>query len=162
MEEVSTTETRWRVTEQFDSVLTLWTYIREAFRSNFWRIHVFITLSLTVAARSKSSPARTLESWVRSTLEASLPVCSFILCSCCPVCRYGLATGWSPIQGFIATLYRITRQMRPVPNGYRDIDEWMNEWMNIWCPDKFHPSFSSLAPSKFSDTATVRPRPLPF
>jgi hypothetical protein len=37
MEEVSTFVTRWRLTEYVDSVLTLWTFIREAFSSNLWR-----------------------------------------------------------------------------------------------------------------------------
>jgi hypothetical protein len=42
----------------------------------------------------------------------------------------GLATGWSPIQGALPNVYRITKlKKRPDPTkGCRTIDEWMN-WL---------------------------------
>jgi type VI protein secretion system component VasF len=33
------------------------------------------------------SPSRTLGLWVRIPVEAWIPVCAFILCLCCSVCR---------------------------------------------------------------------------
>jgi hypothetical protein len=52
-----------------------------------------------------SSPAWTLGSWVGIPLEACL--CAFILC----VGR-GLATGWSPVQGVLPTVYRLRNWKR--------------------------------------------------
>jgi hypothetical protein len=40
-----------------------------------------------------SSPAQTLESWVRILPEAWMSMCTFILCLCSPVCWCCLATG---------------------------------------------------------------------
>jgi hypothetical protein len=53
-----------------------------------------------------SSPAQTLGSWVRITLEAwmSVRVSSVFVLSC--VCS-SLATGWSPVQGVLPTVYKI-------------------------------------------------------
>jgi hypothetical protein len=60
-----------------------------------------------------SSLARTLRSWVRIPLIAWMSVLyAFILC----VGR-GCATGWSPVQGVLPTLYRIKKlKKRPRPN----------------------------------------------
>jgi hypothetical protein len=60
-----------------------------------------------------SSPARTLRSWVQIPLKEWMAVlCAFILCI-----GRGLATGWSPVQGVLPTVYRITKvKKRPRPN----------------------------------------------
>jgi hypothetical protein len=51
-----------------------------------------------------SFPARTLWSWVRTPLKPW--VFAFILCLCCPVY---LATGWSPVQRVLRSVYRIKK-----------------------------------------------------
>jgi hypothetical protein len=53
-----------------------------------------------------SSPAQTLGSWVRIPLEVWMSVCvsSVLVLSC--ICS-GLATGWSPVQGVLPTVYKI-------------------------------------------------------
>jgi hypothetical protein len=49
-----------------------------------------------------SSLARSLRSWVRIPLEEWISVYAFMLCLC-----YSVATGWSPVQGVIPTVYRL-------------------------------------------------------
>jgi hypothetical protein len=65
-----------------------------------------------------SSPARTLGSSVRIPLEAWLSLCVY---SCVCVVLYvgsGLATGWSPVQGVLPTVYRVKKvKKRPRPKG---------------------------------------------
>jgi hypothetical protein len=55
-----------------------------------------------------SSPAQTLKSCVRIPLEAWMSVCvySVFVLSC--VCSR-LATGWSPVQGVLPTVYKIKK-----------------------------------------------------
>jgi hypothetical protein len=62
------------------------------------------------------SPARKLGSWVRISLEAWMSVCSF--CVCAVLCvSSGFATGWSPAEGVLPTVYKITKlKKRPGPN----------------------------------------------
>jgi hypothetical protein len=65
-----------------------------------------------------SSPAWTLRSWARIPLEAWMFVCvySVFVLSCV---SSGLATGWSPIQGVLPTVYKCKvtepRKRRPRP-----------------------------------------------
>jgi hypothetical protein len=49
-----------------------------------------------------SSPAQTLGSWVQTPVEAC--VYSLFMLSCI---GSGLATGWSPVQGVLPTVYKI-------------------------------------------------------
>jgi hypothetical protein len=53
-----------------------------------------------------SSSARTLGSWVRIPLEAWVSVCVYSVCVVLYVGR-GSATGWSPIQGVLPTVWNI-------------------------------------------------------
>jgi hypothetical protein len=55
-----------------------------------------------------SSPAQTLGSWVRIPLEAWMYVCVYSVCVVLCV-GSGLSTGWSPIQGVLPTVNRITK-----------------------------------------------------
>jgi hypothetical protein len=58
-----------------------------------------------------SSPAQTLGPWVLIPLEASISVC-IVLCE-----GSAFATGWSPVQGDLPTMYRNKKlQKRPRPN----------------------------------------------
>jgi hypothetical protein len=67
---------------------------------------------ITVAARSKgmkpSSLARTLESWVRIPLKTWMSACLYSVCVVLCV-GSGLATGWSPVQGVLLTVYGIKK-----------------------------------------------------
>jgi hypothetical protein len=54
-----------------------------------------------------SSPARTLGSWVLIPLKAWIFVYEFILCV-----GSSLATGWSPVQGVLPTVYKIKKLKR--------------------------------------------------
>jgi hypothetical protein len=53
---------------------------------------------------------RPLERWDREFESHSRHGClsTFILWLCCPVCN-GLASGWSPVQGVLPTVYRIKK-----------------------------------------------------
>jgi hypothetical protein len=46
-----------------------------------------------------------------------MSVCAFSVFAC-PVCRYGLATGLSPVQGVLPSVYMIMKlkKNRPGPN----------------------------------------------
>jgi hypothetical protein len=65
-----------------------------------------------------SSLARTLGSWVRNPLKAWMSVCAFIMCLCCPLCR------WRPCDGLITRPRSLTvcvkkikeLKKRPGPN----------------------------------------------
>jgi hypothetical protein len=60
--------------------------------------------------------ARTLRSWVQIPFEAWKSVCVYSVCFVLYV-GSGLATGWSPVQGVLPTVYRITKlKKRPGPN----------------------------------------------
>jgi hypothetical protein len=55
-----------------------------------------------------SSRARRLRSWVRIPLKTWMPVCVRLFCVCVVLCvGSGLATGWSPVQGVLTTVYRL-------------------------------------------------------
>jgi hypothetical protein len=57
-----------------------------------------------------------LGSCVRITLKAWMSVCVYSVCSILCVVYRGLATGWSPIQGVLLTVYRIYKlNKRPRP-----------------------------------------------
>jgi hypothetical protein len=91
-----------------------------------------------------SSLARTLGSWVRIPLKAWMSVCAFILCLCCPVCR------WRPCDGLILRPrslivcvkkkdYETGEESRAQP---RDVEPLMNE-MNEFEKVKGHFLFDS-------------------
>jgi hypothetical protein len=65
-------------------------------------------LALSVSARALRheicSSAKTLRCWFRIPLEAWMPTCVFFVLSCV---GSGLATGWSPVQGLLPTVYKI-------------------------------------------------------
>jgi hypothetical protein len=55
-----------------------------------------------------STAARTPGSWVQNSTPV-MDVCIHLFCLCAVLCvGRGLATGWSPVQGVLPTLYRIT------------------------------------------------------
>jgi hypothetical protein len=63
-------------------------------------------------------PARTLESWVRIPLEAWMFVCVCFVFVLSWVSS-GLATGWSPVQGVLPTVYKYKikeHKRRPRPD----------------------------------------------
>jgi hypothetical protein len=72
-------------------------------------IIIIIIITVTGGLRHEpSSPARKLGSWVRISLEAWMFVCVRLFCVCVVLCvGRGLATGWSPVQGVLPTVYRI-------------------------------------------------------
>jgi hypothetical protein len=67
-----------------------------------------------------SPPSRTLGSWVRIPIEAWMSVVH-LLCVCVVVCVVsGLATGWSPVQGVLPSVYRIKKPKNGHgPKGHR-------------------------------------------
>jgi hypothetical protein len=69
---------------------------------NSWYVY-FITW-LRGLRHEPSSPARTLESWVRIPLKVSLLRLCVVLCV-----GSGLVTGWSPVHGVLPTVYRIRK-----------------------------------------------------
>jgi hypothetical protein len=77
---------------------------------------------ITVASRSEAWTvfARSNTGVVRSNPNRDMDVC-VRYCS-------GLATGWSPVQGVLSTVYRITtlKSDHGPAKGCRAIDEWMN------------------------------------
>jgi hypothetical protein len=86
-----------------------------------------------------SSPAQTLGSWVRIPLEASMSVCIYSVCAV--LCAdSGLATGWTPVQGFLPTVHRLKnwKSGEGTTKGFRVIDidrqkELLNNVMNhVW------------------------------
>jgi hypothetical protein len=76
-----------------------------------------------------SSPVQTLGPWARIPLEAPMSVCvySVFVLSC--VCR-SLATGWSPVEGVLHIVHRVTRLKKSgqgPTKSCRAIEEWMSE-----------------------------------
>jgi hypothetical protein len=73
-----------------------------------------------------SSPTRTLGSWIRIPLQA-LDVSVRLFCVCVVLCvGNGLATGSSPVQGVLPTVYRLTENAAKVHKGCRAIDGWID------------------------------------
>jgi hypothetical protein len=68
-----------------------------------------------------SSPASTLGSWVRIPVEAWMSVCVYSVCADLRVCS-GLATGWSPVQGVLPTVWK-TKKLKSGqgPKGLQSI-----------------------------------------
>jgi hypothetical protein len=73
-----------------------------------------------------SSPARTLESWIRISLEAWMSVCVYSVCVVLYIGR-GPVTGWSPVQGVQPTVYRVKKlkSCQGPTKDCRAIDGWM-------------------------------------
>jgi hypothetical protein len=74
---------------------------------------------------------RSLESWDRGFEYHSRHGCLCVLLFCVYVVLCvgrGLATGWSPVQGVLPTVYRIKKLKNGQcpTKGCRAIDEWMN------------------------------------
>jgi hypothetical protein len=84
------------------------------------KICLMVNMPVTVAARSKTWNVFALSN---AGIVGSNPTQAFILCSCCRV-GSGLATGWSPIQGVLPTVWdsetevkRSVSRMPYVPSG---------------------------------------------
>jgi hypothetical protein len=69
--------------------------------------------------RKPSSPARTLGSRVRIPLKSWMSVGVYSVCAVLCV-GSGLATGWSPVQGVLLTVYRL-REWKKRPRSTRAV-----------------------------------------
>jgi hypothetical protein len=84
-----------------------------------------------------SSPAQALGPWFRIPLEAWMFVYVYSV-SVLPCVGSDLATGWSPVEGVLPTVYKIKKlkwnrnvsQMPSAPKGATGI--WMSEWTNYF------------------------------
>jgi hypothetical protein len=86
-------------------VSILWVFIM------FWCLYVKCR-PITVAARSKAWIvfARSNAGIVGSNPSQDMNVCLRLFCVCVILCvGIGLATGWSPVQGVLPTVYRIKK-----------------------------------------------------
>jgi hypothetical protein len=75
-------------------------------------MNVNIPMPITVAARSQAWTvfARSNAGIVGSNPIQSMDVCVRLFCVCVVLrAGSGLATGWSPVQGVLPTVYRITK-----------------------------------------------------
>jgi hypothetical protein len=77
---------------------------------SIFRLYGVELLPITVAARSKAWTvfARSNSGIVGSNLTRGMDVSLLLFCVCVVLCLgSGLATGWSPVQGVIPTVYRL-------------------------------------------------------
>jgi hypothetical protein len=94
---------------------------------------------ITVAARPNARTvfARLNTGVVRSNPTRGMDICLRLFCVCVVLCvGSGLATGWSPVQGVLQTVYRIKKlKKRPRPNkGLYSHTERKNDngQLDIW------------------------------
>jgi hypothetical protein len=78
------------------------------------------------------SPARTQGSWVRIPLETWMSVCIYSVFALSCV-GSGLATGWSPVQGALTTVYRITKPKKAAEAKQRAVEPLMSELILLKC-----------------------------
>jgi hypothetical protein len=101
---------------------------------------------------------RSLESWCRGFESHSRHgyLCVRLFCVC--VVLYvgkGLATGWSPVQGVLPSVCRITKLNKQLgPNTGLKSHCWMNEW-NGWMVVVIHYFIYMLSPMRFRVSSTV-------
>jgi hypothetical protein len=91
---------------------------------------------------------------VGSNLTRGMDVCLRLFCVfAVPCIGSGLATGWSPVQGVLPTVYRITKlKKRPGPNKGL-YNRWMNEYTVILIGYScLYPYMQPAAPSSASVT----------
>jgi hypothetical protein len=76
-----------------------------------------------------SSLARTLGSWVPIPLKAWMSVCVYSVCVVLCVSS-GLATGWSPVQGVLPTVYRIKKLKKRQRSNKWTAEPLIETWMD--------------------------------
>jgi hypothetical protein len=119
---------RWRQyipTKQWYPPPTLYTVSKP--RSQFIHVHISLYSEIVMALRELvtirwlrrsrwprglrhelASPAHTLGSWVRIPVKAQMSMCVYSVCAV--LCAgSGRATGWSPVQGVLPTVYKIKK-----------------------------------------------------
>jgi hypothetical protein len=78
------------------------------------------TQPITVAAQSRAWTVFALSNagFVGSNPTRGMDVCMYLFCVCVVLCvGRDIATGWSPVQGVLPTVYRIKKlKKRPRPN----------------------------------------------
>jgi hypothetical protein len=98
-------------------------------------IGIWIPEPITVAALSKSWTifARSNTGVVGSNPTRGMDVCVCLFCVCTVLwVGSGLATVWSPVQGVLLTVYRITKlKKRPGPSKGLYSHRWMNECCHV-------------------------------
>jgi hypothetical protein len=105
--------------------------------------HIKVNVLMTVDCRFKlwTVFARSNAAIVGSNPTRSTDVC---VCVCVTLCLgSGLATGWSPVQGVLPTVWKRLRKWRRgqgPTKGCRAIDEWMNEFINLKKMFRFKPA----------------------
>jgi hypothetical protein len=58
-------------------------------------------------------------------------LCGFILCLCCPVCRYRPNDGLISVQGFLPSVYTITKPTKSANDQQRAVEPVMNELFQL-------------------------------
>jgi hypothetical protein len=89
---------------------------------------------ITVDAQSKAWAVfgRSNTAIMVSNPTWGIVVCVRLLCVCATLCAgSGLATGWSPIQGFQPTMYRL-RNWKGGQDPQRAVEPQMNERLTEW------------------------------
>jgi hypothetical protein len=91
-------------------------YSPSSYNLSFWKslteLHINNFMSITMAIQCEvwTACARSKTGVVGSNLTWGMDVCVRLFCVCVVLCvRTGLATGWSPVQGVLPTVYRIKK-----------------------------------------------------
>jgi hypothetical protein len=101
------------------SVATNW-WLLSQFCKSIFHVPRYNNSPITVAAQSKvwTVFARSNTGVVGLNPTRGMDICVRLFCFCAVLCvSRGLATDWSPVQGVLPTVYRISKlKKRPKPN----------------------------------------------